>query len=188
VREEENDTAVMMSLLSRCATAAEVVTLLDAVEGPHAFVYWQVRTRRTQCPSQAIHRSLNVVLSSRAQAASKRLFFGKDKLGRRSLVLHRPASLSDPFILSSVAVLPLLESTPAVPSEPAAKPDKERRYTGSARRTPSLPATHFNAYSVVMRKRRTMRLTERDASGRSCPRSTCTVSTLRRRSNALTRQ
>jgi hypothetical protein len=44
MREEENDTAVMMSLLSRCATAAEVVTLLDAVEGPHAFVYWQVRT------------------------------------------------------------------------------------------------------------------------------------------------
>jgi len=76
---KENDTRVLMRLLSGCSATSEVVELLETVEGPHAFVYWQ--------------------------AANKRLFFGKDKLGRRSLLLHKPQCTMAPFILSSVADL-----------------------------------------------------------------------------------
>ncbi len=59
------------------------------------------------------------------KASNKRLFFGKDKLGRRSLLLHRPSSSSEPLLLSSVAALPqeIYESTTP------AKPDKEKRCT-----------------------------------------------------------
>lgn len=96
VSEEENDTAVLLALLSGCNTTTEIVELLETIEGPYAFVYWQ--------------------------ASNKRLFFGKDKLGRRSLLLHRPSSSSEPLILSSVAALPQEIYEPTT----SAKPDKEK--------------------------------------------------------------
>lgn len=94
---EENDTALLLSLLRNCATAADVVDLLERVQGPYALVYWQVRVQSTSS-------QLSLIFAS-SKAKTKRLFFGKDKLGRRSLLLHRPSSPSDPFMLSSVASL-----------------------------------------------------------------------------------
>jgi asparagine synthetase B (glutamine-hydrolysing) len=120
VSEEENDTAVLLALLSGCNTTTEIVELLETVEGPYAFVYWQVRLSRGM---------LIVVMPSEAcvtvKASNKRLFFGKDKLGRRSLLLHRPSSSSEPLILSSVAALPQEIYEPTT----SAKPDKEKRCT-----------------------------------------------------------
>jgi asparagine synthetase B (glutamine-hydrolysing) len=46
VSEEQNDTAVLLALLSGCNTTTEIVELLETVEGPYAFVYWQVRLSR----------------------------------------------------------------------------------------------------------------------------------------------
>lgn len=42
VGEHENDTAVLMRALSQCNSGAEITQLLAGVQGPFAFVFWQV--------------------------------------------------------------------------------------------------------------------------------------------------
>ncbi|KAG0589479.1 hypothetical protein KC19_1G023200 [Ceratodon purpureus] len=99
VQPGENDTLVLMAALGSCCNCAchatssdnpcacttqdthgvhkTVQETLSALRGPWALVYWQ--------------------------AKHQLLWFGRDVLGRRSLLLHRP-SLSDPrFLLASVA-------------------------------------------------------------------------------------
>ncbi|XP_059143078.1 asparagine synthetase domain-containing protein 1-like [Physella acuta] len=78
VKSDENDTQVLFGILSQCTTDEIIVKAFKAIQGPWAFVYWQ--------------------------ANAKKLWFGRDKYGRRSLLWHHPSSLSDQFILSSVAV------------------------------------------------------------------------------------
>ena len=46
---------------------------------------------------------LNAVLMS-MQNGSKRLYFGRDPLGRRSLLIHKPTAAFPVFILCSVSV------------------------------------------------------------------------------------
>jgi len=103
---KENDTRVLMRLLSGCSATSEVVELLETVEGPHAFVYWQARfaSMPMLCICM-IFDAADLLPCLGVQAANKRLFFGKDKLGRRSLLLHKPQCTMAPFILSSVADL-----------------------------------------------------------------------------------
>ncbi|KAK3092028.1 hypothetical protein FSP39_024533 [Pinctada imbricata] len=76
VKEEENDTQVLLDLLSISYEPHHVLNTVGKSEGPWSFVYYQ--------------------------NATKQLWFGRDVFGRRSLLWHLPESDDDPFILSSV--------------------------------------------------------------------------------------
>jgi len=74
----ENDGAKLFSFLQNLRTSAEIRDCLGNVEGPYAFIYY---ARSTQT-----------------------LYFGRDPLGRRSLLLHRPTRAQPYFLLTSVSV------------------------------------------------------------------------------------
>uniref|UniRef100_A0A0L8IHH6 Asparagine synthetase [glutamine-hydrolyzing] n=1 Tax=Octopus bimaculoides TaxID=37653 RepID=A0A0L8IHH6_OCTBM len=78
LQEDDNDTEALLTALSHCHTDEEILSLLSHLQGPWAFIYWQVER--------------------------KQLWFGRDVLGRRSLLWHLPESLEDFFILSSIKV------------------------------------------------------------------------------------
>ncbi|KAL9548090.1 hypothetical protein MBANPS3_005850 [Mucor bainieri] len=70
----ENDTQVLMDTLERASTEIEILSALQSIEGPFAFVYYR--------------------------ATTKKVYFGRDCLGRRSLLWLR--SETGAFMLSSV--------------------------------------------------------------------------------------
>eukprot|EP00803_Ostreobium_quekettii_P010644 evm.model.scf_78.13 EVM.evm.TU.scf_78.13 scf_78:150143-155524(-) len=74
VASEESDTFRLAEALRACDD--DVPSLLSRLRGPWSLIYWQ--------------------------QARKRLWFGRDGVGRRSLLLHRSCGRSDPFILTSV--------------------------------------------------------------------------------------
>ncbi|XP_031145520.1 asparagine synthetase domain-containing protein 1 [Sander lucioperca] len=76
VMPEENDTAVLSQRLSSCDSPSEILSLLSAVRGPWAFVYYQ--------------------------KAGDYLWFGRDFLGRRSLLWKFDAAVNA-LTLTSVA-------------------------------------------------------------------------------------
>ncbi|XP_036364101.1 asparagine synthetase domain-containing protein 1 isoform X5 [Octopus sinensis] len=76
LQEDDNDTEALLTALSHCHTDEEILSVLSHLQGPWAFIYWQVER--------------------------KQLWFGRDVLGRRSLLWHLPESLEDFFILSSI--------------------------------------------------------------------------------------
>lgn len=39
---DENDTGLVLTLLRECTSTKAVVELLETIQGPFAFVYWQV--------------------------------------------------------------------------------------------------------------------------------------------------
>ncbi|KAI9468939.1 MAG: asparagine synthase-domain-containing protein [Benjaminiella poitrasii] len=69
-----NDTQILMERLENATTENEILDVLQKIEGPFAFVYYR--------------------------AASRKIYFGRDCLGRRSLLWYR--SNTKPFMLSSV--------------------------------------------------------------------------------------
>ncbi|GAA5808404.1 hypothetical protein MFLAVUS_001795 [Mucor flavus] len=71
----QNDTEVLMEQLEKADSDIELLSLLTTIEGPFAFVYYRADT--------------------------KKIWFSRDCLGRRSLLWQRPES--GPFMLSSVA-------------------------------------------------------------------------------------
>ncbi|GAB1608848.1 asparagine synthetase domain-containing protein 1-like [Argonauta hians] len=73
-----NDTEALLTCLSDCDSPEDIVSVLSHIQGPWAFIYWQESTRN--------------------------LWFGRDVLGRRSLLWHLPQSSEDCFILSSIKV------------------------------------------------------------------------------------
>ncbi|KAI8786989.1 asparagine synthetase domain-containing protein 1-like isoform X1 [Biomphalaria glabrata] len=77
VEEDENDTQVLFNALTKCTGDDTVLKLLESIHGPWAFIYWQ--------------------------ADVKKLWFGRDMFGRRSLLWHLPSLKDNQFILSSVA-------------------------------------------------------------------------------------
>ncbi|KAF8649793.1 hypothetical protein AX16_005559 [Volvariella volvacea WC 439] len=60
----ENDGVRLFRALRTISTPKDVVDILGSVEGPYAFVFYH--------------------------GASRKIFFGRDPLGRRSLLIHRP--------------------------------------------------------------------------------------------------
>ncbi|KAI9280048.1 asparagine synthase-domain-containing protein [Sporodiniella umbellata] len=58
----QNDTEVVMSQLKNSKNEEEILSVFSRIEGPFAFVYWE--------------------------ASSQKLWFGRDCLGRRSLLIH----------------------------------------------------------------------------------------------------
>ncbi|KZT06790.1 uncharacterized protein LAESUDRAFT_699630 [Laetiporus sulphureus 93-53] len=78
VASEENDGAKLFSLLQKQETAEGIRDCLGSIEGPYAVVYYQHSARR--------------------------LFFARDPLGRRSLLIHRPMAENPYFLLCSVSI------------------------------------------------------------------------------------
>ncbi|XP_050402264.1 asparagine synthetase domain-containing protein 1 [Patella vulgata] len=79
VKEEENDTQVLFSRLTESVTNTQLLHVVEQIEGPWAFIYWQSK--------------------------KKKLWFGRDRFGRRSLLWHLPATTTDAFMLTSVTIL-----------------------------------------------------------------------------------
>ncbi|KAJ6604396.1 asparagine synthase-domain-containing protein [Mycena vulgaris] len=78
ISKEENDGVKLFQALSALETVEQVCDLFGSVEGPYAFVYYH--------------------------AASRRVFFARDPLGRRSLLIHKPSVRNPYFLLASVSV------------------------------------------------------------------------------------
>ena len=72
-----SDTVYLMGRLQEARSSDEVLGVFLRVEGPGAFVYWE--------------------------HSAQRLWFGRDVLGRRSLLWHRPSAPSDALVVCSVA-------------------------------------------------------------------------------------
>ena len=79
VGEAQSDTAMLSAELRACGTKAAVLQLIERVHGPFAFIYWQ--------------------------ASTSTLFFGRDRFGRRSLLINRPdrERIENEFLLCSAA-------------------------------------------------------------------------------------
>ncbi|KAH9947984.1 asparagine synthase-domain-containing protein [Amylocystis lapponica] len=78
VASHENDGEKLFSLLTGVKTPEEFSDLLGSIEGPFAIVFYH-------CHSQ-------------------RIYFARDPLGRRSLLIHRPTPVNPYFLLASVSV------------------------------------------------------------------------------------
>jgi hypothetical protein len=103
VCETASDTSVLSGELSRTTSASEVISVMSRIEGPWAFVYWQVLLRqRILIIRFLIHPKQDIFydesfcrlpfydfLFNNIQAKTRLLYFGRDRLGRRSLLLRR---------------------------------------------------------------------------------------------------
>ncbi|KAI0271497.1 asparagine synthase-domain-containing protein [Gloeopeniophorella convolvens] len=78
IHPEENDGVKLFDALTGLMDASSIVQLFGTLEGPYAFVFYH-------------HRS-------------KRLFFARDPLGRRSLLIHKPSYTLPYMLLASVSV------------------------------------------------------------------------------------
>ncbi|KAH9846065.1 asparagine synthase-domain-containing protein [Lenzites betulinus] len=77
VQADENDGAKLFSALRCAETSQDIAQVFGRIEGPYAFLYYQ----RT----------------------SNMLYFARDPLGRRSLLIHHPDATRPYFLLSSVS-------------------------------------------------------------------------------------
>ncbi|KAF9654309.1 hypothetical protein BDM02DRAFT_3182121 [Thelephora ganbajun] len=77
VAPDENDGAKLFSQLLKACNVEDITSIFANLEGPYAFVYYENGT--------------------------KRLYFGRDPLGRRSLLIHKPTVSFPIFILCSVS-------------------------------------------------------------------------------------
>ncbi|KAH9898590.1 asparagine synthase-domain-containing protein [Cubamyces lactineus] len=73
----ENDGVKLLGRLRTTGTPREVAQVFGEIEGPYAFVYYQ--------------------------RATQKLYFARDPLGRRSLLVHHPDETRPYFLLSSVS-------------------------------------------------------------------------------------
>ncbi|KAL0950911.1 hypothetical protein HGRIS_007670 [Hohenbuehelia grisea] len=78
VKPDENDGVKLFQRLCELSNPSQIPDLLATVEGPYAFVFYHSQTRQ--------------------------IIFGRDPLGRRSLLMHRPKAEAPHFFLSSVSV------------------------------------------------------------------------------------
>ncbi|KAF8807600.1 hypothetical protein BYT27DRAFT_7233106 [Phlegmacium glaucopus] len=77
ISSEENDGSKIFDKLCCLETPEQIRDLFSRIEGPYAFVFYH--------------------------ASTQRLYFARDPLGRRSLLLHRPTNDLPYFLLSSVS-------------------------------------------------------------------------------------
>ncbi|XP_063412900.1 asparagine synthetase domain-containing protein 1-like isoform X2 [Mytilus trossulus] len=78
IGEEQNDTDILLQLLTKDASPKHLLKTMATVEGPWSFIYWQ--------------------------NATQTVYFGRDMFGRRSLLWHLPRAVDDVFMLSSVRI------------------------------------------------------------------------------------
>ncbi|KAJ7462632.1 asparagine synthase-domain-containing protein [Mycena galericulata] len=77
IAEDENDGVKLFDALQAVETVEQVYNLFGTIEGPYAFVYYH--------------------------ADSQRIFFARDPLGRRSLLIHKPSVKNPYFLVASVS-------------------------------------------------------------------------------------
>lgn len=77
VRPEENDGVKLFTAMNNLEDASHVVPLLGTLEGPYALVYYHHQSRK--------------------------IFFARDPLGRRSLLVHWPSNELPHLVLTSVS-------------------------------------------------------------------------------------
>ncbi|KIK71245.1 hypothetical protein GYMLUDRAFT_185793 [Collybiopsis luxurians FD-317 M1] len=77
IRADENDGIKLFEQLHSLATAQSIRDLFARIEGPYAFVFYN--------------------------ATAQKLFFSRDPLGRRSLLIHKPSLQNPYFLLASVS-------------------------------------------------------------------------------------
>ncbi|KDQ30586.1 hypothetical protein PLEOSDRAFT_49338 [Pleurotus ostreatus PC15] len=80
IKPDQNDGAILFQELCKLQSPSEVAALFGSIEGPYAFVFFH--------------------------AASQHVFLGRDPLGRRSLLIHRPTPLQPHLLLSSATCGP----------------------------------------------------------------------------------
>ncbi|GAW09326.1 asparagine synthetase domain-containing protein 1 [Lentinula edodes] len=80
VRADENDGIKLFEQLRSLETGDQVRHFFASVEGPYAFAFYS--------------------------ATAQKLFFSRDPLGRRSLLIHRPSATNPYFLLASVSAGP----------------------------------------------------------------------------------
>lgn len=78
VNASENDGAKLFQSIHTLSTMDDLPFLLGRIEGPYAFVYYHAETQK--------------------------LYFARDPLGRRSLLIHKPSVFNPYFLLASVSV------------------------------------------------------------------------------------
>ncbi|TDL28534.1 hypothetical protein BD410DRAFT_711708 [Rickenella mellea] len=78
VGDTENDGVKLFELIRNIDNAVKLREILGSIEGPYAFTYFHKKTSR--------------------------LFYGRDPLGRRSLLIHTPTQENPYFILTSTSV------------------------------------------------------------------------------------
>ncbi|KAF7306696.1 Asparagine synthetase domain-containing protein 1 [Mycena indigotica] len=78
IGQDENDGVKLFEKLSSLDSGRELCDLFGNIEGPYAFVYYSAKTRR--------------------------LFFGRDPLGRRSLLIHKPTPENPYLLLASTSI------------------------------------------------------------------------------------
>ncbi|KAG2077080.1 hypothetical protein BDR04DRAFT_1089385 [Suillus decipiens] len=78
VNAHENDGAKLFQSICTLSAIDDLPLLLGRIEGPYAFVYYH--------------------------AQSRKLYFARDPLGRRSLLIHKPSVSNPYFLLASVSV------------------------------------------------------------------------------------
>ncbi|TFY70699.1 hypothetical protein EVG20_g2309 [Dentipellis fragilis] len=78
VNAHENDGVKLFSSITQCESADDIVQFFGQMEGPYAFAYYR--------------------------PASQQLFFARDPLGRRSLLIHKPSQKNPYFLLASVSL------------------------------------------------------------------------------------
>ena len=76
----ENDSKALLRALATAATEDAIARVLSRLRGPWALIYWQ--------------------------ESAQRLWYGRDVVGRRSLLVHRPDAGDPRFVLSSLSPLP----------------------------------------------------------------------------------
>ncbi|XP_041013264.1 asparagine synthetase domain-containing protein 1 isoform X1 [Juglans microcarpa x Juglans regia] len=104
INSDSNDTEILLQALGKCCSSnshlctitdscdekrqSSIPGVLSAIKGPWAVIYWQ--------------------------ESSKTLWFGRDAIGRRSLLVHWPTLEDDRFMLSSVSPVSSIEQSSGI--------------------------------------------------------------------------
>ncbi|KAG9314546.1 hypothetical protein JVU11DRAFT_5346 [Chiua virens] len=88
----ENDGQKIFKRLRAAAKPLAISETIGNIEGPYAFVFYHV--------GAIADRQFDTHL---LQERSKKLYFARDPLGRRSLLIHKPTLINPIFLLSSVS-------------------------------------------------------------------------------------
>ncbi|KAG2706942.1 hypothetical protein I3760_05G125800 [Carya illinoinensis] len=107
INSDSNDTEILLQALGKCCSSnshlctitdscddkrqSSVPGVLSAIKGPWAVIYWQ--------------------------ESSKTLWFGRDAIGRRSLLVHWPTLEDGRFLLSSVSPVSSIEQSSGIEAE-----------------------------------------------------------------------
>lgn len=92
IPDNANDGSKLFERLSLVSDPEDVASCLGCIEGPYAFAFYHASDL---CFASA--------QSHTSQASSKHLYFGRDPVGRRSLLVHSPTSKNPYFLLMSAS-------------------------------------------------------------------------------------